>query len=140
MVRIHEGSYSVYECSPVDWWAGWMTPQEAVAAYRNERASVMGPGESAEDFARRLDTAIERIGIHLLDEFGWEGDGQWRVTVLPDPDTADCLLMFSVKQDHNGTTFVVSPRDLPWLGKDRADEWRYTIGLRLTPIVANNGL
>lgn len=44
---------------------------------------------------------------------GWEGDGTWLYTVIPDPDSADTAYTFVVKQSNNGTTFVVS--QLPFI-------------------------
>jgi hypothetical protein len=48
---------------------------------------------------------------------GWDGTLREtpRVFFLPDPDPGEFACGFVWKQDNNGTTFVVSPKRLPWL-------------------------
>jgi len=137
-VQVANGTYWVYACSPVDRWAGWMTPEEAVEARRAELGSFAEDGDR--EFKQTLDTAMNRIAVHLLDDFRWEGDGRWLVAVLPDPETCDCTVMFSVKQSNNGTTFIVSPRELPWLAPDVMHPEDNRITLRLDRRMAAHNL
>jgi hypothetical protein len=51
----------------------------------------------------------------LARELGWDGVnyGESRVFLLPQSDMM--AYGFVWKQDHSGTTFVISPYELPWL-------------------------
>lgn len=90
-------------------------PHEMITCESDEQADA-GPVESfaAQKFRRDLEAA-KGFAKHA----GWEGDfvrGP-RVFWLPDPDSMTFRYAFAWKQQNNGSTFVVSPLPLAWLGK-----------------------
>ncbi len=100
--------YFCYHCGPIDWWEGWRTVPEAIAA---ERTAPRQTANRMEEIA----TIINALGERLSGQLHWEGDGVWRVAPLPDPENLDSIAMFAIKQSNNGATFICSPRQLPWL-------------------------
>ena len=51
----------------------------------------------------------------LAKSSGWEGDGFWLCTVLPDPEYCASTWVFAVKQSNDGTAYIVSKYQMPWL-------------------------
>lgn len=49
------------------------------------------------------------------DQAGWDGDFRIEPRVLPIPDETAFRVGFVFKQDNNGTTYVVSPVEMPHL-------------------------
>ncbi len=96
----------VYTPPPIDHWVGW-TPA------RKYRADDNSLEESDYDPSELL-ACVERAK-DLATSCGWEGDGMWQIAGLPPESIAGPLFMLAVKQRNNGTTFIVSPRELPWL-------------------------
>jgi len=132
-MNVRTGTYFCYSGEPIDWWAGWMDPAEAVAASLRETMDMPGSGvafKNASDLAADIEQLIQ-VASTFLREHGWEGDirgprGTWMLTVIPDSDTNSSALVFSVKQDNNGTTFIVSPYELSWLTKNGTLEGTFT--------------
>jgi hypothetical protein len=64
-----------------------------------------------------LDAAVERalsiIASSPLYETEWRQDPQWMR--LPSEDYESAVYTIALKIDNNGTTFVWSPCELPWL-------------------------
>ena len=58
-------------------------------------------------------------GLSLAKEVGWEGDFREPPCVFSIPSD-QFYLGFAFKQDNNGSTFILSPVELPWLDDD---EW-----------------
>jgi hypothetical protein len=102
-----------YSCAPIDWWFGWWTLADALhhtlMASEHAHWHEITPEALTEDASRAR---------WLATCAGWEGDGTWYVSVLPDPDACLSRFLFAVKQSNNGTTFIVSPFRLPWLHGD----------------------
>jgi hypothetical protein len=104
----------VYHLGPIDNWFGWRSlldvAREGVDEFGNKPPSqdwLLETWLQARDLARRC---------------GWEGDirggydfgnGPW---FAPLPiDRGGYKFMIAWKQDTNGSTFVASPIELPWL-------------------------
>ncbi|PSS59873.1 hypothetical protein C6558_36235 [Ensifer sp. NM-2] len=103
----------VYKLGPIDFWNGWLSAADFVAETENVDANYNEETflpfvEKAQDLARGI---------------GWEGDmrsGPF-VSALPNPDSGNLSdFILAWKQDNNGTTFVASPYELPWLGRPTA--------------------
>ena len=107
----------LYSIEPIDFWYGTQHAQlflNKLSVSTNTAFSEEGEiyDISAHDFKvlwQHADEALE--GSRL----GWEGDGVWRFICLPDPDCCSMHIVFFIKQSNNGTTFVVSPVELPYL-------------------------
>jgi hypothetical protein len=117
------GRLFVYMLPPVDYWHGWIPQYEWTGAVDLTEEYGFDGGEMADDL---------RLAERLATECGWEGDGHWRMAGLPRADVAAPTFMLAAKQQNNGTTFVVSPYELPWLAQylelrvDRDNMARYT--------------
>lgn len=100
----------VYELPPIDWWIGW-TLAKTIKADRD----ALETGANGE-IVKALRTALKEI----LERTSWEGDfGEGpRVIGLPHENEPEfSLLVVGFKQQNNGTTFIWSPVQLPWLAK-----------------------
>jgi hypothetical protein len=103
----------VYVLGPIDWWPAW--------------TSLDAP--LVEEFASESDRAGQRQQLEALLEYakarfreaGWEGDvrmGPFFAGLPTDDVTGE--VMVGLKQGNNGTTFIWSPYELPWLGNPQA--------------------
>lgn len=103
----------IYNMAPIDHWQGWLTVPEAAA-------KLCASAEEPEDALRGLADELAEAK-QLAKAAGWEGDmreGPY-VTFLPNNDNGvACVIAW--KQDNNGSTFVASPYQLPWLGDPMA--------------------
>lgn len=107
-----------YETPPLDYWEGLYTVDEYCTVMRKQYADPRRgeDGHSIQDRILQIhgDLRDAQEAMH-----SWEGDytaGPF-VFLLPDPD-CDCLRHgFIWKQRNNGTTFVASPFELPWLNQ-----------------------
>ena len=105
-----------YVLGPIDFWEGWMAPETLGASpYRD--LAAWGP----DDVMARLSVAKDAATAA-----GWEGDGQFHLSMLPMQDV-QCEVVVAIKQNNNGTTFIMSPFEMPWLGQpyqpQRKDRW-----------------
>ena len=96
-----------YALGPIDYWEGWWSSVEDMMTAPYHDVAYWGP-----------DTVRERVWAaeDAARAAGWEGDGKARVTVIPMQDVV-CEIVIAIKQANNGTTFIVSPVEMPWLGK-----------------------
>jgi hypothetical protein len=105
--------WNTYEIGPIDMrWDHLGTVADKLAELRNaEReggaeALHIGPDE----FASAWESAQEAASAA-----GWEGDFRQDPVVFWVPDDTEFSFGFVIKQDNNGTTYVVSPVELPHL-------------------------
>lgn len=104
--------WHVYECPPVDCWNGAVGVEEYMVLL-GERG-IVGDNE-IEVFVELFEGAVKAVAEMTL----WEGDGTWWLSAIPDVERAIMWMMFLIKQQNNGTTFIASMVELPWL-----EEWR----------------
>jgi hypothetical protein len=97
----------IYYLPPIDWWEGWTTLEGLSRSL--EPDEFFDPVVEVATFMLRA--------APLFVKAGWEGDGTWRAAPLPVFDEGVQLRSFlvAVKQSNNGSTFVASPKALPWL-------------------------
>lgn len=110
-------NWFLYSLPPIDHgWQHLKTVKETLALIAKSDDEMHGAGDFDSDeitsFMRRWESAKEAAKDH-----GWEGDfrGQPRVFWIPSENEFDVGFVF--KQDNNGTTFVVSPQELPSVEK-----------------------
>ncbi len=112
----------VYVCSPIDHnWENLKSVAEyaqelgardaAVIAERGEKG-LLYYDSTVNDFLRDWNEAKS-----LAHEHGWEGDFRQGPSIFWLPDETGFIYGFVFKQDNNGTTFIISPRQLPWVEK-----------------------
>ena len=106
-----------YQISPVDRFEGCKTLAQYIADCAESENECKGMYEDA-SLSRVLDDLISETVMVYRDGY-WEGDIIDHIYVLPLPpaDLSDgCMdIGFIWQQRNNGTTFVLSPRELPWL-------------------------
>jgi len=107
----------IYRVAPIDY--GWhllKTVQETLAEIVDSPQDVpFGPDEGLDpsrvsEFLQKWEQAKSAAF-----EIGWEGDFLQGPNVfwVPTEDGLECGFVF--KQSNNGTTYIVSPVELPWL-------------------------
>jgi len=99
----------VYEEAPVDDWTGWHSLQAIEEDQaRESRMAGLPP-------AYWFKATIPQLAA-VFRQMGWEGDGNWFLSAVPDPMMGGISpLLVAVKQSNNGTTYVACERELPWL-------------------------
>lgn len=103
----------VYQVGPVDFFSG-MLPI-AMAA---DRAKEECGDEAVFDLFRFVMECARYVSL-AKDSF-WEGDIRGKeLYVFAIPDADSCSQRFGLvwKQDNNGTTFICSPVELPWINQ-----------------------
>jgi hypothetical protein len=106
------GRLFIYELPPIDFWQGWTPASHWPKAEDEPFTKYAEYGLDEQEAASDLSVARK-----LAKECGWEGDGEWRMAGLPRDDIAAPTYMLAVKQYNNGTTYVISPYELPWLSR-----------------------
>lgn len=110
-------SWKAYGIVPIDFgWEHLPSLSDVAATMARTRVKYEPFGNSDFDAVKKL-LADYQHAKELADGIGWEGDirGGDEVSVFFLPDENEFAYAFVWKQDNNGTTFVVSPRPLPWL-------------------------
>lgn len=99
----------VYETNPIDAWDAFVPLEEILG--RAPSVTTYGRG----DLVRQLMFACKAVATLAA----WEGDVREGPYVIPIPGgewgAFEPELAFAWKQGNNGTTFIVSPVELPWL-------------------------
>ena len=106
-----------YAIGPIDHWIGWSTLRGAALAQVDDaQTEDHGYAYSQEWLIDHMGNQLEAAKKMFL-ELGWEGDireGPY-VTAIPLTDECNFGLLFALKQDNNGQTFIWSPVPLPYL-------------------------
>lgn len=110
-------SWIVYELGPIDHgWENLKTVRETVADIAQNEDVLAQPhdldGEAVRRFVDRWESAKDAAAAA-----GWEGDFRHPPRVFWLPYDISFEYGFVFKQDNNGTTYVVSPQDLPTLAQ-----------------------
>jgi hypothetical protein len=104
-----------YELPPIDYWTGatYFDPdEEAAIAAGSPPPGIFPSDDDPHGRATEL-TELHQRAVVVFDELGWEGDGNWRCGAVPNETSTQ--LWIGVKQQNNGTTYVLSPVEMPWL-------------------------
>lgn len=106
--------WRVYECPPIDYWFGWSPLTRLISDDEAEEGFLTVTAASAVSIAAA-------VCVQLTRRTHWQGDGEVMVSALP--CCADCATpVYAVKQEDNGTTYILAPRDIPWLRECRIQE------------------
>lgn len=114
-------AWHVYEIAPIDhgWhnlkpvstWAGELAQQQFSAAAHDPNDGISyGEDPLVQEFLDRWESAKSAAS-----SAGWEGDFRQEPVIFWLPGGSDFDYGFVIKQDNNGTTYVVSPVELPHL-------------------------
>lgn len=103
----------VYCVSPIDSWFGWLSETE----YRKQL--VKSHGDDLQEAAHAWEAYLGKrsMAFELTKKVGWEGDivGNGKPMIAALPADTESELVIGWRQISNGTTFVASPFELPWL-------------------------
>jgi hypothetical protein len=105
-------SERLYCIAPIDWWDGWIPEFNYLRGLFTDEYADNNRDRVAAYVSLRA--KAERMAL----EAEWEGDMSFGVFVSalpPDDCGGECPVLIAWKQSNNGTTFVYSPRPLPWL-------------------------
>lgn len=107
--------WTVYEILPIDFgWENLKSVKATFHALAEGHDEFEHPDGINTDEVRGFLTAWESAK-QAAKQHGWEGDFRNDPSVFWLPAEHSFEFGFVIKQDNNGTTFVVSPRPLPWL-------------------------
>ena len=108
--------WHIYDIAPIDFgWENLKTVRETASVFL-ERGSLSSSRindidtSDLEDFLRYWKSAKDAASTK-----GWEGDFRNEPVVMWIPNDSEFKCGFAFKQDSNGTTFVISPVEMPWL-------------------------
>jgi hypothetical protein len=113
---IPERTFYIYDLQPID--DGWdLLPSVATVLYRLTTEEAEYPMSGMDGYISDVFWVDWQRARQEARRAGWEGDFAEvpRVVFLPDPDLGEFAYGFAFKQRNNGTTFVASPKRLPWL-------------------------
>jgi hypothetical protein len=103
----------LYVIDPIDFWSGWQKPEDVFKGTK-----IHDPVHNNFDWHVLWKAARSCASLSI-----WEGDvreGPY-VTVLPPKDGCEVSpVAIAWKQDNNGTAFIYSPYELPWLEAEKA--------------------
>lgn len=106
-----------YALPPIDGFAGSLSLKELMDKQAAEFEL------DAERLSCEIQQLIAQAGA-VARQAGWEGDlrGELRFFAVPDGNSSLAIGVL-IKQDNGGTTFVVSPVELPHLAAEKVEEW-----------------
>ncbi len=107
--------FFVYEFPPIDWFEGSLTLEQFVKEHVGTEDVTSVISVTAKIMEDIVSPRLSAIAEHTH----WEGDMRepMRFIGLPNPDYGNLELALLIKQDNNGTTFLASPFELPWLAE-----------------------
>lgn len=108
-------NWHTYETPPVDiGWEDLRTVQET-AGVLVARMQSTGVKNDVDASALHSFLAAWTSAKDAASSKGWEGDLRIEPVVFWVPNDTEFSYGFVLKQDNNGTTYVVSPVPMPWL-------------------------
>ena len=109
MERLALSEVNVYTMPPIDWFEGTIPAEDWIASAPEPEPNVMDGNLTR---SARLDRVIA-AAYFAAKVTRWEGDASIYVAALPCERATEPV--FILKQNHSGTTYVVSPHLLPHL-------------------------
>lgn len=109
----------VYSISPIDLgWENLRTVRETLSVIVQDNESY-GLSDLGDINARGIMSFVDdwQTAKENARQAGWEGDFRHEPHVFWLPSEGAFEYGFVIKQDNNGTTFVISPQELPALEK-----------------------
>ena len=105
----------IYETDPLDYFDGMVPLDEAIQKRANDDTTPPGWGIGINEIIHFIMFCAYKVAKKKT---FWEGDIRGNniyLFSLPDPDSVSSRLGLIWKQDNNGTTFICSPVEIPWL-------------------------
>ena len=111
-------TWHTYEVPPIDiGWENLKTVRETAAALLERSVGSMRKNDIDDSvlqgFLRSWESAKDAAS-----QKGWDGDFRLEPVVMWIPNDTEFNYGFAFKQDNNGTTYVISPVEMPWLKPD----------------------
>lgn len=107
-----------YHIAPIDFmWDALPTVKEFIKKLHDQyQVSNYEEYNDFPNFDCRKFLSDLKKGEEIAGKIGWEGDFRIEPHVFMLPlDELEFVYGFAWKQDNNGSTFIISPVDLPWL-------------------------
>ena len=115
MQILKNGMYG-YTIPPIDFFDGCIGLEDYIKSYDGCDTGEFGMYQKNE----RINDIITKLIIGMSSFEYWEGDIRGKIEVFSVPAEGMTEIGFILKQDNNGTTFIISPVPLPHL--DYLDE------------------
>ena len=108
-------TWYTYEIPPIDHgWDNLKTVRETAAALLERSGSTIRKNDvddsDFQSFLRSWESAKDAASVK-----GWDGDFRHEPVVMWIPNDTEFNYGFAFKQDNNGTTYIISPVEMPWL-------------------------
>ncbi|RZK42273.1 MAG: hypothetical protein EOO61_05505 [Hymenobacter sp.] len=103
----------IYEMNPIDIWSGWIRLEDAIAEPGKYDIAGSSTSTDEKEIIDELREKLDYVKYLLARHTPWEGDGRVYLTSMP--TEVDGFLVFAIKQDNNGTTYLASPIEYPHL-------------------------
>ena len=101
----------LYEMEPIDIWTGWVKFEDVLQdpyRYHYTSFSSRHPNSTDQDVAaKQLIQLVDGVKKQLSEYTEWEGDGEVYLTSMP--YELEARLVFAIKQNNNGTTYIAAP-------------------------------
>jgi hypothetical protein len=105
-------AWFAYEMNPIDHWDGWESYVPPGAPPVSEERPPFEDGQYLERYLAKM----YQEALRQFPRLGWEGDGHWQYAGIPPANgNPGPELILAVKQQNNGTVYVLSPVVLPHL-------------------------
>ncbi len=105
--------WHAHETGPIDWWGTWYPyypPEDPPPRLQELRFDQ----SESDRYLKALLYEMYLVAQREFLELGWEGDGLWHYAGIPG-HTSGPEAILAVKQQNNGTVYVLSPQPLVWL-------------------------
>jgi hypothetical protein len=108
--------WHVYRVMPIDF--GWFLAPTVKEFYEklvnvsDDSMKIDNGCYDLRDFLNDWEEAQKRAA-----DLGWEGDFREEPRVMILPDETQFSYAFIIKQEHRGSTYVVTPEEMPWLNE-----------------------
>lgn len=112
MVSLEKAKYYVYEMPPTDWFYPFKTLKETLIDIFSCGNDDIYASEMCEKYIEDVKNAKNEFEKRT----NWEGDGAIFISGLPTDDGGGFpYTLVMIKQSNNGSTFLCSPVELPFL-------------------------
>jgi hypothetical protein len=110
--------WHTYEVSPIDiGWENLKTVCETAAVLLERSVGATQANDIDDSDLQAFLRSWESAKV-AASQSGWERDFRNQPVVMWIPNDTEFNFGFVLKQDNNGTTYVVSPVEMPWLEPD----------------------
>jgi len=104
----------LYECPPLDWFEALKSFEEYLEGIKLQHEGIKSDNVVEGEINEAITLLMEACYIAAKNS-SWEGDIRTGPFVVGLPGDCDAKILIIFKQDNDGTTFLLSPVELPYL-------------------------